>query len=172
MTAGSGISSGLEQKEQKKNSSGMRKLHLHTRFTALSGLPPMVTAIDIFFLTLFFFMLSSSFVQVSGIKVDLPRAETTVQADIEKFIVTIAWSASGPQLFFNDRPVNREQLKENLAEVQKQSRSAMIVIRPDRRIPFEPVAEVMSMAEKAQLASFVAVMPPEDTRETEFTKEK
>ncbi len=132
----------------------------------------MVPAIDIFFLILFFFMLSSSFVQVSGIKVDLPMAETTVSADIEKFIVTIAWSGSGPKLFFNDHPVSREMLKERLARVSVVSKSAMIVIRPDRRVPFEPVAEIMALAEKAKLASFIAVMPPRTGPETVFNQEK
>ncbi|MBO5690092.1 MAG: biopolymer transporter ExbD [Lentisphaeria bacterium] len=142
------------------------------RIKPLSGLPPMIAVIDIFFLTLFFFLLSSSFVQVSGIKVDLPRADTTVSADIEKFIVTIAWSAEGAQLFFNDRPVTHEQLKEEFAQVSGISRSAMIVIRADRRIPFEPVSEIMAMAEKAQLASFIAVMPRRAVREAVFNKEK
>jgi biopolymer transport protein ExbD len=142
------------------------------RIKPLSGMPPMIAVIDIFFLTLFFFMLSSSFVQVSGIKVDLPRAEATISADIEKFIVTIAWSAEGPRLFFNDRPVTHEQLKEDLAQISGVSRSAMIVIRADRRIPFEPVSEIMTMAEKAQLASFIAVMPRAAAHEAVFNEEK
>ena len=148
----------------------MRRIQL--RCKPLSGMPPMIAVIDIFFLTLFFFMLSSSFVQVSGIKVDLPQAETTVSADIEKFIVTSAWSAEGPKLFFNDRPVTHEELKEDLARVSGISRSAMIVIRADRRIPFEPVSEIMTMAEKAHLASFIAVMPRRNDREAVFNKEK
>lgn len=148
----------------------MRRIHL--RLKPLSGMPPMIAVVDIFFLTLFFFMLSSSFVQVSGIKVDLPRAATTVTADIEKFIVTIAWSAEGPQLFFNDRPVTHEKLREDLAKISGVSRSAMIVIRADRRIPFEPVSEIMTMAEKAQLASFIAVMPSRNDREAVFNEEK
>ena len=145
---------------------------IRTRLKPLSGMPPMVAAIDIFFLTLFFFMLSSSFVQVSGIKVDLPRAETTVEADIEKFIVTIAWNENGPQTFFNDRPVSREKLKEEFARVSGISKSAMVVIRADRRVPFEPVTEIMAMAEKAKLASFIAVMPPRGDRETVFNREQ
>ena len=143
-----------------------------SRLKPLSGLPPMVAAIDIFFLTLFFFMLSSSFVQVSGIKVDLPRAETTVAADIEKFIVTIAWTDKGPLTFFNDRPVSHEKLKEEFARVSGISKSAMIVIRADRRVPFEPVTEIMAMAEKAKLASFIAVMPPRTDRETVFNRDR
>lgn len=145
---------------------------IRPRLKPLSGMPPMVAAIDIFFLTLFFFMLSSSFIQVSGIKVDLPRAETTVEADIEKFIVTLAWTAKGPQMFFNDRPVSHEKLKEEFARVSGISKSAMIVIRADRRVPFEPVTEIMAMAEKAKLASFIAVMPPRGERETVFNRDR
>ena len=75
-------------------------------------------------------------------------------------------------MFFNDRPVTHEQLKEDLAQISGVSRSAMIVIRADRRIPFEPVSEIMTMAEKAHLASFIAVMPQRNDREAVFNKEK
>lgn len=161
---------GCRQPAAGKKAVNIRRLPLGNK--PLSGLPPMVAVIDIFFLTLFFFMLSSSFVQVSGIKVDLPQAPATVSADIEKFIVTIAWSAEGHQLFFNDHPVTREKLKEELARISGISRSGMIVIRADRRIPFEPVSEIMTMAEKARLASFIAVMPSRDNSEAVFNKEK
>ena len=131
-----------------------------------------IALVDLFFILLFFILMASSVVRISGIKVDLPRAETTVEADIEKFIVTIAWTAKGPQTFFNDRPVSHEKLKEEFARVSGISKSAMIVIRADRRVPFEPVTEIMAMAEKAKLASFIAVMPPRGERETVFNRDR
>ena len=39
------------------------------------------------------------------------------------------------------------------------SKTATVVIRADSRIPFETVARVMTLAERAGLASFIAVMP-------------
>lgn len=130
-----------------------------SRLKPLSGRPDLTALIDVMFLMLIFFMLSSSFVQVSGIRVDLPRVNSSSSADIEKFIVAAEYSPRGSQIYFNDQPVDWEMLKEKLAEVSGLSKSATVVIRADRRVPFEVVAEIMALAEKARLSTFIAVMP-------------
>ena len=130
-----------------------------TRLQPLSGRPDLTPLVDVMFLALIFFMISSSFVQVSGIRVDLPQANASTVADIEKFIISIAWSEKESLVYFNDQQVSWENLKEKLAEVSGMSKTATVVIRADSRIPFETVARVMTLAERAGLASFIAVMP-------------
>ena len=139
-----------------------------SKLKPFAGLPPLIALIDILFLTLIFFMVSSSFVQISGIKVDLPRIGATTSAGIEKFIVTIAWAPEGARIYFNDQEVDWERLKEKLADVRRMSRYATIVIRSDRGIPMEPVVRVMSLAGKAQLDSIIAVMPEAGKPEAVF----
>ncbi len=142
-----------------------------SRLRPFSGRPDLIALIDILFLALIFFMLSSSFVQVSGIRVELPKVNASTSADIEKFIVSIAWTENEPLLYFNDRPVTFETLAEKLAEVSGVSKTATVVIRADRRIPFETVARVMTLAEKANLASFIAVMPRKGKADAVFTQQ-
>ena len=84
-----------------------------TRLQPLSGRPDLTPLVDVMFLALIFFMISSSFVQVSGIRVDLPQANATTVADIEKFIISIAWSEKESLIYFNDQQVSWETLKEN-----------------------------------------------------------
>ncbi len=138
------------------------------RLKPMSGLPLLTPLIDIFFLTLIFFMLSSSFVQISGIRVELPRVGASTSVGIEKFIVTLSQSEGGEKIYFNDQEVDWERLKEKLADVRRMSRYATIVIRSDRGIPMEPVVRVMSLAGKAQLDSIIAVMPEAGKPEAVF----
>ena len=143
-------------------------LRYRPRLRALSGLPLLTPLVDIFFLLLIFFMLSSSFVQISGIRVELPRAGFSTSVGIEKFIVTLAQSEGGVRIYFNDREVSWEQLKEEFGKVRQLSRFSTIVIRPDRDIPLEPAVRVMSLAGKAQLSCMIAVMPEAGKPEAVF----
>ncbi len=136
---------------------GLRRYR--TRLRPVAGRPDLTPLVDVLFLALIFFMISSSFVRVSGIKVDLPQVNASTVADIEKFIISVAWSENESLIYFNDQQVSWEMLKEKLAEVSGMSKAATVVIRADSRIPFETVAQVMAMAERAGLASFIAVMP-------------
>ena len=134
-------------------------LRYRPRLRPLSGLPLLTPLVDIFFLSLIFFMISSSFVQISGIRVELPRVGTSTTVGLEKFIVTLSQSEGGVKIYFNDKDVDWETLKKEFADVRKISPSATIVIRSDRDVPLEAAAQVMSLAGKAQLDSMIAVMP-------------
>lgn len=146
-------------------------LRYRPRLKPLSGLPLLTPLVDIFFLSLIFFMISSSFVQISGIRVELPRVTTSTTAGLEKFIVTLSQSEGGVKIYFNDEEVvDWETLKEKLANVRGSVKSphATIVIRSDRDIPMEAVVRVMSFAGTAQLDSMIAVMPETGKKEAVF----
>jgi len=125
----------------------------------LLGRPDITPLVDVLFLLLIFFMLSSSFVQVSGIRIDLPRVDGAGAADIEKFIISIANSENGPLLYFNDMPVSWERLEERFAGIGAASPGSSVVIRADRTISIEVFARVAALAEKARLETFVAIVP-------------
>ena len=144
-------------------------LRYRPRLKPLSGLPLLTPLVDIFFLSLIFFMISSSFVQISGIRVELPRVGTSTTAGLEKFIVTLSQSEGEVKIYFNDEEVDWEKLKEKLANVRGNVRSrATIVIRSDRDIPLEAAVRVMSLAGKAQFDSMIAVMPETGKTEAVF----
>ncbi|MDD3153790.1 MAG: biopolymer transporter ExbD [Victivallaceae bacterium] len=139
---------------------------------AIAGRPDYTSLVDVLFLTLIFFMLSSSFVQVSGIKVELPEVNTSGSQGIEKFIVSIAHSEKGTLYYFNDQPITLEALAEKFSGVSAVSRTGTVIVRSDKLVPFEDVARVMALAEKANLNSFIAVMQGKRPRETVFGSEK
>ncbi len=147
------------------------KRRYRTRLTPRSGWPELTVVIDVLFLALIFFFLSNSFVRVSGISVALPQVSASNVVDMEKFIVTIVppqHHGGSCLLYFNEQPVTTELLKQRLGELRGRARSASVIIRADRAVPFETVTEVMSLAAAARLASFIAVAPPSEKPETVF----
>ncbi|MDD5727305.1 MAG: biopolymer transporter ExbD [Victivallales bacterium] len=139
--------------------------------TYLSGRPDLTPMVDVLFLLLIFFMIGSSFVQVSGIKVDLPSTVTTKNLGIEKFVIKLARGENRNLIYFNEKEVSWEQLKQRLAEVRNFSSSGTVIICADRLIPFGVVARLMALAENANVAAIIATTPQQKQQETEFDAE-
>ena len=135
------------------------------------GWPALIALIDIFFLMLLFFVLSRSFVRVSGISVELPRSKAPNVAALERFIVSITPPSEPGRpctIYYQDKPVKSEELLEHLSKLRDANRQSAVIIRADRRVPFDVVAGVMAIAEAAELSSFIAVTPPGENPETRF----
>lgn len=138
------------------------------RLRPKSGWPELTALIDVMFLVMLFLFLSSSFVRVSGIRVNPPRVRPSSVADLEKFVVTIARNSEGGRLlYFNDRPVTLESLKQQFNEVHGRSlecndhHSGRPGSHARTRAP-----EVMALAEAAELASFLVTSAPDTRPET------
>ncbi len=183
------------------------KRRYRTRLTPHCGWPELTALVDILFIALLFFVLSSSFVRVSGISVELPRVKAPNIADLERFIISVAPSPSGAesripfrdqpdsadtlrqrpaesrqlsgnnpsvpgagcQIYFRGKPVSLDTLRQRLAELrQRPGSNPSVVIRADRKVPFERMAEIMAIAESAGIGCFLAVMPPEDKTPQSF----
>ncbi len=136
--------------------------------TQLSGRPDLTPMVDVLFLLLIFFMIGSSFVQVSGVKVDLPQTTTAKTLGIEKSVITLARGENKNLMFFNEKKVSWEQLKQHLADVRNLSASGTVIIRADRLIPFGVVAKLMALTENANVAAIIATTPQQKQKETEF----
>ena len=134
----------------------------------LSGRPDLTPMVDVLFLLLIFFMIGSSFVQVKGVKVNLPQAATTRSLSIEKYVVTLARGENKDLIYYNEKEVSWDQLKQHLAEIRNFSASGTVIIRADRLIPFGVVAKLMALAENANVAAIVATTPEQKQKETEF----
>ncbi len=138
------------------------------RLRPKSGWPEPTALINVFFLVLLFVFLSSSFVRVTGIRINPPRVRPSSVAELERFVVAIKKSDGERLLYFNDRPATLESLKQQFNEVYGRSRKATIIIFSDRGVSAEDAAEVMALAEAANLASFLVTVSPNTRPETVF----
>ncbi|HID36474.1 MAG TPA: biopolymer transporter ExbD [Ghiorsea sp.] len=98
----------------------------HKRGDLLVDLTPMI---DVVFLMLIFFMVSTSFTANNSIKLDLPQS--TAQAankDIEQ--VTVSINNKG-QLFVQDEPVTDGELRRRILNISKGDPNMRVVLRAD-----------------------------------------
>ena len=133
------------------------------RLKAFSGRPDLTPFLDVFFLLLIFLVLSLPFVQLSGVEVTLPQIDAgQMRPGLERFIVTVASRPDGEyQIYFNDKPVSMEQLAVELSEVSSQTELKMVIVRADAKIPHGTVSEVMALAARFGLSTFLATGQPQ-----------
>jgi len=108
--------------------------------------------IDIIFLLLIFFVLSSHFVSHKGFKIKLPiAAHAPTQKDVE---VTICISKEG-EILINDRKVPLENLMGAIKSGLSKAKSKTVVIKADKDINLGLAIKVMDIAKKADADSLV-----------------
>jgi len=153
-------------------------MRTRTNLKIVSGKMDAVPLVDVVFLLLIFFLISSSLVFQPGIPVELPTARTSSVRAAEKIVVTITKSdAKSDLLFFNDNPVRWEDLERELRELVRRSRrvtaaregapegaslrafSPMLVLRADAGVPYAKIVEVMSLARSLELGVYLATDP-------------
>ncbi len=142
-----------------------KSLKIEGKLKVCKGLPDLTALVDVLFLLLIFFMVSSSFVQVSGHKVEVPKVSQAGSTVVEKVVITID---SNNKIYFNDSPMGWEILKEELNKVKSRLNIGAVILRADRRTPFGTVAKLMSLAENMGLDVFVATFSPGASLEDDF----
>ena len=136
----------------------------------LSGRPDLTSLIDVLFLSLIFFMLSSSFVKMYGIKVEIPKVGPTRYSSVEKYIISVVRNNDRDIIYFKDEELSLDILAERLAELAADNPNSTVVIYADGGVHFRLVANIMAMAERAKLASFIAVNGESSPKEAIFEK--
>ena len=108
--------------------------------------PGMTAMIDIIFLLLLFFVLSSTFIVQPGIKINLPQTVSTEQPTRKDLVVIIARDR---RIFINNDQVTFESLWGRLIEELKFQRQGTLVLRADRDVPHGFVVRIMDVAKQA-----------------------
>ena len=97
--------------------------------------------INVIFLLLIFFMLTSSFLMQPGIKVNLPKTVTSEAVKYDNIDILVS---SGNATYFNGKLLTPQELKMLLMQAAK--RNQAILIKADRRASLGRVVEVWDMA--------------------------
>jgi len=104
----------------------------------------LTSLIDVVFLLLIFFMVSTSFALIRGIKVDLPTT-TTTQEKIEQNIV-ISITKEG-KIYLGKTRVSKTELVKTLKR-QIGKKKSLVVINADKDTRHGMVVEVMDLAKQ------------------------
>ncbi|MGQ9615510.1 MAG: ExbD/TolR family protein [Spirochaetota bacterium] len=107
--------------------------------------PDLTPLIDMVFLLLIFFLLTS-FLARPSVPVTLPETETAeVHADS---YISVVVRKDG-QILFNGDPVSEARLLRSLMRSYEMGEKREVVIMADREVPFGRVVEVMDVSKKA-----------------------
>jgi len=115
--------------------------------------PPLGIAalIDVVFLLLIFFMLTSHFHVASGIPIRLPGISQKTQDDERRRIVLVVDRAN--RLYLKGAHIVAKDLEARLKELIKQEGPCHLILQADREVRHGLVVEVMDIAKTAGVAS-------------------
>lgn len=105
------------------------------------GIAPLV---DIVFLLLIFFLLSSSYVQPS-IKLRLPEAESRETAEKQEVVITVDKTGT---IYLNREPVVLNELSGRLSHLMEATSRREIIFRGDRAIGYDLFVRIMDIAKR------------------------
>ena len=110
-----------------------------------SGNPDLTPLIDMVFLLLIFFLLTSFLVRPS-IQVSLPETETAQVHEDSGISITIKKNGS---LLLNGEPVTEDALLDSLSLIYSTSKRNSVMIQSDEEVKFGRVIEIMDISRKA-----------------------
>ncbi len=96
--------------------------------------------IDVIFLLLVFFMLTSSFIFQPGIKINLPKALTSEVIQRENLIIVITEDNS---IYIDERLIDTDELSSRLRIAARESKP--ILIKADRKASLGRVVEIWDL---------------------------
>ncbi|MHC4139201.1 MAG: ExbD/TolR family protein [Planctomycetota bacterium] len=109
--------------------------------------------VDVLFLLLIFFMVTSAFVEQPNIKLELPATRHSGVSKIDKTVLTIARDG---QLFLQDRPVDKINLEKELRRIILDTGDEVLVLKADKMVPYGDVVDIMDDAKGAGFRKVVA----------------
>ena len=110
----------------------------------------LISMTDIVFLLLIFFMISTTFVDLSShLDIQLPEApggETGQQA--QPYLIEMGLQDA---LLLDGTPIQLHEIPEKLAASRAPGRPESVIIRADKRLPYGDVMAVLGLVQQAQI---------------------
>lgn len=106
--------------------------------------------LDVVFIMLIFFIVTSTFVKESGVDVTRPQADTAVVAESNAIQIGIT---SNNQVFMDKRQIDKRAIRANVEKGLAESPGASVIIVADRDSNTSTLIEVMDQARMAGATS-------------------
>ncbi|MBN2102798.1 biopolymer transporter ExbD [bacterium] len=108
--------------------------------------------IDVLFLLLIFFMVSSTFLERPGMKLDLPRTRQKETVRMEGYTLFVT---PDEKLFLNEEAVEFKNLGARLKEIANEIEEEGLVLHADEKVHYGLVVEVMDMIKQSGIKKMV-----------------
>ncbi len=107
---------------------------------------PLTSLIDIVFLLLIYFLLTTNFMVDEGIKIKLPQARAAAPQTEE--VITVYVDQQG-RAFLGTEEVSLGRLFDRLKEMIRNQKNKLVVVRADRAVILNKAVKIMDIAKAA-----------------------
>jgi len=108
--------------------------------------------IDVLFLLLIFMMVSSTFMEEPGIKLDLPETKNAPSVKKSEYTLSVE---KGGKLFLNEKSVTLEDLENNLKSTLAEMKDESLILKGDTNIPYGQVVKIMDIVKKSGVKKLI-----------------
>ena len=127
----------------------MKFLDVKRKSRMLLNITPLI---DVLFILIIFFAVSSTFLEQPGIKLALPEAKKTDLQKIEKAVLFIT---DDQQLLFRNKEISLENLGSLLKDAMEQSLDRTLIVNADKNVPHGFVVKVMDISRQSGVQKLV-----------------
>ncbi len=110
--------------------------------------------IDVMFMLLLFFVVTTTFVEQPALQVDLPESKTATSGQVEEFVVTL--NKEGV-IFLNDRQLLSQGLLVELKKIAQNNTEASVVLKADQDVSYGKIIEIMDVIRESKVRRVVAL---------------
>jgi biopolymer transport protein ExbD len=108
--------------------------------------------IDVLFLLLIFFMVSSTFLEQPGIKLELPYAQSAVVAEQKDYILFVEKSGT---MFLNEAEVAMENLNTILTEALPNMNEGSLILKADQDVSHGIIVRIMDISRQSGVKKLI-----------------
>ncbi len=108
--------------------------------------------IDVLFLLLIFFMVSSTFLEQPGIKLELPQAQSATVVEQKDYTLFVDKDGG---LFLNNEEVRVEKLEQKLTAALSEMKDGSLILKADQDVSHGVVVKVMDAAKRSGVKRLV-----------------
>ncbi len=108
--------------------------------------------IDVLFLLLIFFMVSSTFLEQPGIKLELPHAQSATVVEQKDF--TLFVDKEG-KMYLNDDEVSLRNLKEIIKKRLPEMKEGALILKADQNVKHGVVVRIMDLVKQGGVKKLI-----------------
>jgi len=108
--------------------------------------------IDVLFLLLIFFMVSSTFVEKPGMELELPESESSTLKEIKDLILQIGVDE---KIFVNGIEIDFDNLKDTLEKEHKLNTEAALILKADKDVKHGRIVNIMDIAKQVGIPRLI-----------------
>ena len=118
----------------------------------------MAPLVDVVFLLVIFFAVSTTFLDSSGLKLELPTSSSTADRQIKDLVVFLG---AGGDISFDGETIDAEQLRQRLTEALVERDRKVVVLRADTHTEHGDVVEMMDLIQRAGATGMTVAARPD-----------